>query len=71
MRCKPPPPPTNPLLLQQVPQTNPSLLQQVPTTLNNYGNNSFGNQLTHCSDFDINNINNIENKQQYFHFFQI
>jgi hypothetical protein len=54
VRCKPPPPP---------PPTNPLLLQQVPPTLNNNGNNSFGNQLTHCSDFDINNINNIENKQ--------
>jgi hypothetical protein len=60
VRCKPPPPP---------PPTNPLLLQQAPQTLNNNGNNSFGNQLTHCSDFDINNINNIENKQLFFYFF--
>jgi hypothetical protein len=66
--CKPaPPPPTNPSLIHQVPPTNPSLIQQCPS-LNNNGNNSFGNQLTHCSDFGINTtINNID-KQQHFYF---
>lgn len=55
MSCKPPP-------------SNQSLLQQYPS-LNNNGNNSFGNQLTHCSDFDFNNINNNIDKQQHFNFF--